>query len=93
MLDDFKQQYIDKCINGAGFDEELNQLFDDILVSEFGDDPVLMDEFIQSIIDENQPREPTEIELLKQENMELKQRQEMTEEALLMLSDMMLGGV
>lgn len=35
----------------------------------------------------------SETELLRKENAELKRRQEMTEEALLMLSDMMLGGV
>lgn len=91
MLDEFKRQYIDKCIDGNGMDEELEQLFLSVLADEFEDNPEKMGDFIQTIIDENTPRTPTEIELLQQENAELKQRQEMAEEALLMLSDMMLG--
>lgn len=37
------------------------------------------------------PSEPNELEKLKQENAELRQRQEMSEEALLQLSDMILS--
>lgn len=37
------------------------------------------------------PSEPDELEKLKQENAELRQRQEMSEEALLQLSDMILS--
>lgn len=37
------------------------------------------------------PDKPSELEQLKQENAELRQRQEMSEEALLQLSDMILS--
>ena len=70
--------------------EEMDELFS-IVLEEFDDDPEKMSEFIQSIVDENSESQPSELDLLKQENNELKQRQEMTEEALLALSDMLLS--
>ncbi|MFS1017621.1 hypothetical protein ACFC9J_16370 [Enterococcus casseliflavus] len=91
MREEFKKQYIEKVLNGSGFDDELNRLFESILLNEMNDDPEKMSEFIQSIIDENTEKEPSELDLLKQENNEMKQRQEMTEEALLALSDMLLS--
>lgn len=72
MLDDFKKQYIEKVLNGSGFDDGLNQMFETILIDEMNDDPEKMGEFIQSIVDENSPAEPTEIEQLRKDNKELK---------------------
>jgi len=91
MIDQFKELYVHDCINGDGMSDELNQLFEKLLLEEFNDDHTKMDELIQSIIDENTPKEPSELELLQQENAELKERQEMAEEALLSLSDMLLN--
>lgn len=76
MLDDFKKQYIEKVLNGSGFDDELNQMFETILIDEMNDDPEKMGALIQSIVDENSPAEPTEIERLRKENEELKKWKE-----------------
>lgn len=87
----FKALYIADILDGYGeMGEELLKLFDVVLV-EFNDNPEKMSTFIQSIIDEHTPPEPSELEQLKQENAELRQRQEMSEEALLQLSDMILS--
>lgn len=87
----FKEQYIAEILDGTGeMGEELLKLFDEVL-AEFNDDPEKMSAFIQTIIDERTPPEPNELEKLKQENAELRQRQEMSEEALLQLSDMILS--
>lgn len=87
----FKEQYIAEILDGTGeMGEELLKLFDEVL-AEFNDDPEKMSVFIQSLIDEHTPPEPNELEKLKQENAELRQRQEMSEEALLQLSDMILS--
>lgn len=91
MLDEFKERYIEECIINGRMSKDLSSLFEVIAHEEFGDDPLKMDAFIQSIVDENTEIEPSEFDLLKQENEELKQRQEMTEEALLTLSDMLLS--
>ncbi|HAU2760789.1 hypothetical protein [Enterococcus gallinarum] len=87
MLDEFKRQYIEKCINGDGFDDELNSLFESILLEEMNDDAEKMSLFIQSINDENRPKEPTELELLKQENKQLQEESEMIQTAFTELSD------
>lgn len=87
MLDEFKRQYIEKCINGDGFDDELNILFESILLEEMNDDAEKMSLFIQSINDENRPKEPTELELLKQENKQLQEESEMIQTAFIELSD------
>lgn len=89
MLDEFKKQYIDKCINGNGFDEELNSLFEQVLTQEFGDNHEKMDDFVQLIIDAHS--EPSELEMLKQENQNLKQQIEMTQGAIMDLADMILS--
>jgi len=87
----YKELYIQHIIKEDGSTtEEMRELFA-IVLEEFGDDPEKMSEFIQSIVDENTEKKPTELDLLKQENNELKQRQEMAEEALLTLSDMLLS--
>lgn len=91
-LQRFKELYVSTVIEqGLPMDAELLALFDELLVSAFNDDPEQMSAFIQSIIDEQTPPEPSELELLQQENKELKQRQELAEEALLDLSDMLLS--
>ncbi|MDB1695128.1 hypothetical protein ABG980_08650 [Enterococcus casseliflavus] len=87
MLDEFKMQYIEKCINGHGFDDELNILFESILLEEMNDDAEKMSLFIQSINDENKPKEPTELELLKQVNKQLQEESEMIQTAFMELSD------
>ena len=87
MLDEFKRQYIEKCINGDGFDDELNILFESILLEEMNDDAEKMSLFIQSINDENRPKEPTKLELLKQENKQLQEESEMIQTAFMELSD------
>ncbi|WP_291292331.1 hypothetical protein [Enterococcus sp.] len=71
--------------------EELNELFDDILVNEFENNPEIMSTFIQSIVDENIEREPSELEKLKLENELLRQEMTLTQEALLEISDMILS--
>lgn len=88
----FKQKYIQKIITEQGaMDDELNDLFEFLLVNEFNNNPENMGDFIRSIVEDNTEKKPSELDLLKQENEELKQRQEMTEEALLVLSDMLLS--
>lgn len=88
----FKQKYIQKIITEQGaMDDELNDLFEFLLVNEFNNNPENMGDFIRSIVENNTEKKPSELDLLKEENKELKQRQEMTEEALLVLSDMLLS--
>ena len=72
MREEFKKQYIEKVLNGPGFDDDLNSLFENILLNEMNDDPEEMSLFIPSIVDENSPAEPTEIEQLRKDNKELK---------------------
>ena len=92
QLQRFKELYISLVIEqGLAMDDEMLALFEELLAGEFDDNPELMSAFIQSIVDEQAPSEPTELELLQKENKELKQRQEMAEEALLALSDMLLS--
>ena len=86
----FKELYVANVINGSGeMGKELLALFD-LVLEEFNGDPEAMSAFIDEILDEHSPSEPDELEKLKQENAELRQRQEMSEEALLQLSDMIL---
>ena len=86
MREEFKQQYIEKVLNGSGFDD-LNSLFENILLNEMNDDPEEMSLFIQSIVDESRPKEPTELELLKLENKQLQEESEMIQTAFMELSD------
>ncbi len=87
MREEFKQQYIEKVLNGSGFDDDLNSLFENILLNEMNDDPEEMSLFIQSIVDESRPKEPTELELLKLENKQLQEESEMIQTAFMELSD------
>lgn len=91
MLEEFKQQYIAKCIYGAGFDEELNRLFEQVLVNEFEDDHEKMDQYIQSIADEYSSAESSGLEALEKENQELKQQMQLTQGAVMDLATMMLS--
>ncbi|WP_249665600.1 hypothetical protein [Enterococcus gallinarum] len=85
---EFQRLYVS---NDYSITDEMRVLFHEILSKDFEDDPDKMDSFIHSIVVENTVHEPSELELLKQENEEMKQRQEMAEEALLNLSDMLLS--
>lgn len=87
MREEFKKQYIEKVLNGPGFDDVLNRLFESILLNEMNDDPEEMSLFIQSIVDESRPKEPTELELLKLENKQLQEESEMIQTAFMELSD------
>ncbi|MFR3683757.1 hypothetical protein [Enterococcus casseliflavus] len=87
MREEFKKQYIEKVLNGPGFDDDLNSLFENILLNEMNDDPEEMSLFIQSIVDESRPKEPTELELLKLENKQLQEESEMIRTAFMELSD------
>lgn len=87
-MDKFKELYIEVVIhNGDQMTEEMRLLRETILSEEFGDDPEQMDAFIQSIVEENRPKEPTELELLKQENQQLQEESEMIQAAFMELSD------
>lgn len=84
----YKELYIKHVIKEkSSTTEQMDELFS-IVLEEFDDDSEKMSEFIQSIVAENTESQPSELDLLRQENEELKQRQEMAEEALLTLSDM-----
>lgn len=71
--------------------EELNELFEDILTNEFDNNPELMSGFIRSIVDENTEREPSDLDKLKLENELLRQEMAITQKALLEISDMILS--
>lgn len=87
----YKELYIQHVIKETGpSTPEMSELFN-VILEEFNDSEIKMDAFIESIIDENTVKELTEIDKLRQENEELKQRQEMAEEAILSLSDMLLS--
>lgn len=87
----YKELYIKHVIKEkSSTTEEMDELFS-IVLEEFDDDSEKMSEFIQSIVAANTESQPSELDLLRQENEELKQRQEMAEEALLTLSDMLLS--
>lgn len=92
QLERFKELYISLVIEqGLAMDDEMLALFEELLAGEFDDNPELMSAFIQSIIDEQTPPEPSELEKLQRENEELKSRIDMTENTILELADMMLG--
>lgn len=87
----FKELYISLVIEqGLAMDDEMLSLFDELLSGEFDDNPELMSQFIQSIIDEVTPPEPSELELLQQENEELRQRLAVTEGAVIELASIIL---
>jgi len=69
------------------FNEEMQELFNKILADDFKNDPLLMDAFIYSLYSEITEKEPTELELLKQENKQLQEDSEMIQAAFMELSD------
>lgn len=69
------------------FNEEMQELFNKILADDFKNDPLLMDAFIYSLYSEITEKEPTELELLKQENKQLQEDSEMIQTAFMELSD------
>ncbi|MGF2094140.1 hypothetical protein ACQUFP_09125 [Enterococcus casseliflavus] len=69
------------------FNEEMQELFNKILADDFKNDPLLMDRFIYSLYSEITEKEPTELELLKQENKQLQEESEMIQTAFMELSD------
>lgn len=84
----FVHLYIDIVINqGKEMTAEMLQLFDDLLINEFNENPELMENFIHSIIDENTVKEPTEIDKLRQENESLQQELAMTQAAFMEVTD------
>lgn len=92
MIDQFKELYIRDCINGDGMSDDLLKLFDEVLLEEFNDDHTKMDDLIQSIIDENTPKEPDEIDKLKVENKRLNDELTSTQMALTDVYEILLGG-
>jgi hypothetical protein len=94
MLGEFKERYIEECIKNNRMSKELSNLFEIIVHEEFGDDPLKMDAFIQSIVDDNTPKGPSELESLKAENEKLQsaiksmeEESEMIQTAFMELSD------
>lgn len=88
----YEELYVEHIINGDGTaTPEMRELFKKILNDEFHDDHNKMDALIESIIDRNTIKEPTEIEKLQLENAELKQSALMNEATILELADMMLS--
>ncbi|MEG0121918.1 hypothetical protein [Enterococcus sp.] len=86
----FKDLYVTNVINGSGeMGKELLALFD-VVLTELNGDPESMSAFIDSIIDEHTPIEPNELEQLKQENLKLRQRLEMTEGAVIEIARMVI---
>ncbi|MGF2138448.1 hypothetical protein [Enterococcus innesii] len=69
------------------FNEEMQELFNKILADDFKNDPLLMDAFIYSLYSEITAKEPTELEVLKQENKQLQEDSEMIQTAFMELSD------
>lgn len=49
MLEQFKTEYINKVLNGNGFDDELNALFDRVLEEEFHGNALAMDDLIYEL--------------------------------------------
>lgn len=69
------------------FNKEMQELFNKILADDFKNDPLLMDAFIYSLYSEITEKEPTELEVLKQENKQLQEDSEMIQTAFMELSD------
>lgn len=49
MLEQFKTEYINKVLNGNGFDDELNMLFNRVLEEEFHGNALAMDDLIYEL--------------------------------------------
>lgn len=49
MLEQFKTEYVNKVLNGNGFDDELNMLFNRVLEEEFHGNALAMDDLIYEL--------------------------------------------
>lgn len=49
MLEQFKTEYINKVLNGNGFDDDLNMLFNRVLEEEFHGNALAMDDLIYEL--------------------------------------------
>lgn len=49
MLEQFKTEYVNKVLNGNGFDDELNMLFNRVLEEEFHGNALVMDDLIYEL--------------------------------------------
>lgn len=49
MLEQFKTEYVNKVLNGNGFDDELNMLFNKVLEEEFHGNALAMDDLIYEL--------------------------------------------
>lgn len=88
-MDEFKALYVKEIVNGEGImSPELISLFDKTLVKDFGGDHNKMDVLIAEL-----NYQPSEIDVLKEENETLKNRAEMSENTILELADIILGGM
>jgi len=87
-LEEYKRRYLEESRAPDGtLSEETKKLGDEILFDYFKGDVVAFDDLIISLNEEPDDK----YEQLLKENEEMKQRQEMAEEALLNLSDMLLS--
>lgn len=88
-MEEFRKLYIKEIVNGAGLmSPELLALFDDVLQNEFGGDHNKMDNLIAKL-----NYQPSELDVLKEENETLKNRADMSESTILELADIILGGM
>jgi len=90
----YKALYLESMKEDTPTNEEMHALFQDILLNEMNDDPEKMSEFVQSIVDEYSPKEPSDLELLKAENQKLQnaiksmaEESEMIQAAFMEISD------
>lgn len=87
-LEEYKRRYLEESRAPDGtLSEETKKLGDEILFDYFKGDVAAFDVLIVSLNEEPDDK----YEQLLKENEEMKQRQEMAEEALLNLSDMLLS--
>lgn len=49
MLEQFKTEYVNKVLNGNGFDDELNMLFNKVIEEEFHGNALAMDDLIYEL--------------------------------------------
>lgn len=52
MIDEFKAKYLENYLNAVGIDEELDILFNKVLIECLDDDAEKMSELIREILDE-----------------------------------------
>lgn len=88
-MDEFTDLYKSEIIDGHGkMSPKLLALFDEVLQNEFGGDHNKMDDLIAEL-----NYQPSELDVLKEENEALKNRADMSESTILELADIILGGM